>query len=282
MECLSVWCTFETHNWLIRFFVGDPAPNKHPLEYQALWLMRERSGTIPMETWNSFEKMHALAKERSINFATLCADEWKDPASPAVRRLVDRLLTLLDRSVSLQKSSKPFCKVPDLTTDGPKATGQPHRATIGLREGLLRPALPETAAAISRLGQLLWPRDDEQSLVARLLFLAVGLYIAIVPNKRIVLGEFYDIITAEDPCYSLAVVLDTKGNILSPLAFKLIVQWLNFERELQKRVVTYMTATLIECALSEENGSKGISEAMHISLKESVFTARPAYEGWFT
>ena len=74
MKRFTVNCTFsggETAPFHI--YVGEPAPSLHPLKFQSAWLLSRRSGTIPPEVMENFEKLHAIALENKVSFEELCA-----------------------------------------------------------------------------------------------------------------------------------------------------------------------------------------------------------------
>jgi hypothetical protein len=55
----------------IDIYLGQPAPDAHPLEQQAAWLLRERGGVIPEEVMDSMAALHAIALENGIPFVTV-------------------------------------------------------------------------------------------------------------------------------------------------------------------------------------------------------------------
>ncbi len=68
----TIPCDFGGQKAPFSIYVGSPKPNIHPLRYQAAWLTRERGGQIPSEVMESFEKLHAIAKENNVSFVELC------------------------------------------------------------------------------------------------------------------------------------------------------------------------------------------------------------------
>ncbi|NUR57569.1 MAG: DUF2610 domain-containing protein [Catenulispora sp.] len=74
MKKFTIPCDFNGVTAPFNIYIGEPSPEKHPLQYQAAWLSRERGGTIPQEVMDSFAKLHEIAKENGVSFEELCVN----------------------------------------------------------------------------------------------------------------------------------------------------------------------------------------------------------------
>lgn len=73
MEKFTIPCDRDGQKSSIDIAVGEPCSKRHPLHYQAQWLLTsERRGTIPPEVMDGFQKLHEIAKENGISFEELC------------------------------------------------------------------------------------------------------------------------------------------------------------------------------------------------------------------
>jgi hypothetical protein len=72
MKKFTIPCDFSGQKAPFNIYVGEPDPNKHPLQNQAYWLATERGGTVPPEVMDSFQKLHDIAKENGVSFEELC------------------------------------------------------------------------------------------------------------------------------------------------------------------------------------------------------------------
>ncbi|MEZ5139731.1 MAG: DUF2610 domain-containing protein [Acidimicrobiales bacterium] len=72
MKRFMVPCDFGGRKAPFPIYVGEPAPDVHPLEQQDAWLRRERGGSIPVEVMDSFAKLHAIALDNDVSFEDLC------------------------------------------------------------------------------------------------------------------------------------------------------------------------------------------------------------------
>jgi hypothetical protein len=68
----TIPCDFAGTKAPFNIYVGEPAPGVHPLQHQAYWLSTERSGTIPAEVMDSFQKLAEIARENGVSFEELC------------------------------------------------------------------------------------------------------------------------------------------------------------------------------------------------------------------
>jgi hypothetical protein len=71
MKKFTIPCIFPDSRAPFDVYVGEPAPDSHPLEQQAAWLLRERSGVIPSEVMNSFAKLLDIALTNNVSFEEL-------------------------------------------------------------------------------------------------------------------------------------------------------------------------------------------------------------------
>lgn len=72
MKKITIPCDFNGQKIPFPIYVGEPKPDKHPLQNQSSWLSSERGGSIPQEVMDSFEKLHTIAKENNVPFEDLC------------------------------------------------------------------------------------------------------------------------------------------------------------------------------------------------------------------
>lgn len=72
MKKISIPCDFNGQKIPFPIYVGEPRPDKHPLQNQSSWLSTERGGSIPQEVMDSFEKLHGISKENKVPFEDLC------------------------------------------------------------------------------------------------------------------------------------------------------------------------------------------------------------------
>jgi hypothetical protein len=72
LKKFSIPCDFAGVKAPFNIYVGEPRPDKHPLQHQSSWLTRERGGSIPAEVMDSFEKLHGISKENEVSFEELC------------------------------------------------------------------------------------------------------------------------------------------------------------------------------------------------------------------
>ena len=72
MKKFTIPCDFAGQQAPFNIYIGEPAPDKHPLQHQAHWLSVERGGTIPAEVMDSFSKLHEISKENGVSFEELC------------------------------------------------------------------------------------------------------------------------------------------------------------------------------------------------------------------
>jgi hypothetical protein len=72
MKKFTIPCDFNGQKHPFAVYVGLPRDDRHPLQNQAHWLSSEKGGNIPPEVMESFQKLHAIAKENDVVFEDLC------------------------------------------------------------------------------------------------------------------------------------------------------------------------------------------------------------------
>lgn len=72
MKRFTVPCDFNGQKYPFHVYVGEPHPQRHPLQHQAWWLSTIRGGTIPQDVMDSFERLHKIALENNVSFEDLC------------------------------------------------------------------------------------------------------------------------------------------------------------------------------------------------------------------
>jgi hypothetical protein len=72
MKRFTIPCDFNGTKYPFHVYVGEPHPQRHPLQFQAWWLSSVRGGTIPQEVMDSFERLHKIAQENNVSFEDLC------------------------------------------------------------------------------------------------------------------------------------------------------------------------------------------------------------------
>lgn len=72
MKRFTIPCDFGGQKHPFHVYIGEPHPQKHPLQNQAAWLSSERGGTIPQDVMDSFEKLFKISQENNVSFEDLC------------------------------------------------------------------------------------------------------------------------------------------------------------------------------------------------------------------
>lgn len=72
MKRFTVPCDFNGVKYPFHVYVGEPHPQRHPLQHQAWWVSTIRGGNIPQEVMDSFERLHKIAIENNVSFEDLC------------------------------------------------------------------------------------------------------------------------------------------------------------------------------------------------------------------
>lgn len=72
MKKFTIPCDFGGQTSPFEVYIGSPHPRKHPLHFQAAWLLRERGGVVPSDVMDSFQKLRGLATKNNVSFEELC------------------------------------------------------------------------------------------------------------------------------------------------------------------------------------------------------------------
>lgn len=72
MKRFTIPCDFGGQKHPFHVYIGEPHPQKHPLQNQSAWLSSERGGTIPQDVMDSFEKLFKISQENNVSFEDLC------------------------------------------------------------------------------------------------------------------------------------------------------------------------------------------------------------------
>ena len=72
MKRFTIPCDFGGKKHPFHVYIGEPAPQKHPLQQQNWWLSSERGGNIPQEVMDSFERLWKIAQDNNVSFEDLC------------------------------------------------------------------------------------------------------------------------------------------------------------------------------------------------------------------
>ena len=79
---------------------------------------------------------------------------------------------------------------------------------------------------VQKICNFLLPKQEFWSNEARALLTGIMLYLVADPNKPATLGEVVRTLRSDDVVYNLAVILDTMGNIIHPVAYMNIASYL--------------------------------------------------------
>jgi hypothetical protein len=72
MKRFTIPCQFGETKAPFHIYIGQPAPDCHPLKYQTAWLREDRGGVVPPEVLDSFARLLAIAVENNVSFEDLC------------------------------------------------------------------------------------------------------------------------------------------------------------------------------------------------------------------
>lgn len=97
---------------------------------------------------------------------------------------------------------------------------------------------------VQKIGNLLIPKQDFWENEARSLFVGVTLYLAAVPEKVTSFGEIVRTLRSDDVVYNLAVVLDTIGKQIHPVAYMNIAAFLQKADKERSGVVSTLNSRL--------------------------------------
>lgn len=97
---------------------------------------------------------------------------------------------------------------------------------------------------VQKISNLIMPERDFWNNEARSLFVAVTLYLIADPNKPQTFGEVTRTMRSDDVAYNLAVVLDTLGDVIHPVAYMNISAFLQKADKERSGVVSTMNSSL--------------------------------------
>uniref|UniRef100_A0A2C9KN55 Uncharacterized protein n=1 Tax=Biomphalaria glabrata TaxID=6526 RepID=A0A2C9KN55_BIOGL len=97
---------------------------------------------------------------------------------------------------------------------------------------------------VQKIANLLMPEQDFWVNEARSLFLGVVLYLIAVPDKIKSFGEVVRTMRSDDVTYNLAVVLDTIGKKIHPVAYMNIAAFLQKADKERSGVISTMNSSL--------------------------------------
>ena len=70
---LLIPCNFGDQTATVPVYVKQPKTDKHPIQFQANWLMTYRGGSVPQPIMDALEKLHNISKEHNIPLVDLCS-----------------------------------------------------------------------------------------------------------------------------------------------------------------------------------------------------------------
>ena len=72
MKKIVINCDFGGQMSPFTFYVGQPDKDKHPLNFQADWLGKERGGNVPPDVMEAITKLQELARKNDVPLEDLC------------------------------------------------------------------------------------------------------------------------------------------------------------------------------------------------------------------
>lgn len=72
MKRFTIPCDFNGTKHPFHVYIGEPKPDRHPLQHQSWWLSTIRGGTIPQDVMDSFDRLHKISMENNVSFEDLC------------------------------------------------------------------------------------------------------------------------------------------------------------------------------------------------------------------
>jgi hypothetical protein len=72
MKKFDIPCDFNGVRSPVAIYVGLPKDDHHPIQFQADWLSKVRSGTVPQEVMESLTKLRDIANKNGVSFEELC------------------------------------------------------------------------------------------------------------------------------------------------------------------------------------------------------------------
>ncbi|WP_339040545.1 DUF2610 domain-containing protein [Candidatus Lariskella endosymbiont of Hedychridium roseum] len=71
LKKFDIPCFFNGAKQTIAVFLGDSAPDHHPLHFQAEWITKDKGGQIPQDIMETVAKIQDLAKRSNVPFMDL-------------------------------------------------------------------------------------------------------------------------------------------------------------------------------------------------------------------
>lgn len=106
------------------------------------------------------------------------------------------------------------------------------------------PKMGQMVDDVQKIANLLLPEQEFWQNEARSLFLGVALYLIAVPEKPTTFGEVVRTLRSDDVVYNLAVVLDTIGKQLHPVAYMNIAAFLQKADKERSGVLSTLNSAL--------------------------------------
>ncbi len=97
---------------------------------------------------------------------------------------------------------------------------------------------------VQKIGNLIMPEKEFWNNEARSLFVGVLLYLIADPNKNASFGEVVRVMRSDDVVYNLAVVLDTMGQDIHPVAYMNLAAFLQKADKERSGVISTMNSSL--------------------------------------
>ena len=125
---------------------------------------------------------------------------------------------------------------------------------------------------VQKIANLLMPEQDFWVNEARSLFLGVALYLLAVPGKVKSFGEVVRTMRTDDVVYNLAVVLDTMGKDIHPVAYMNIAAFLQKAEKERSGVISHMNSSLELWANPLIDAATATSDFNFMDFKRSLHT----------
>jgi len=97
---------------------------------------------------------------------------------------------------------------------------------------------------VQKIANLLLPEQEFWQNEARSLCVGVMLYLLAVPDRDASFGELVRVLRSDDVVYNLAVVLDTMGNLIHPVAYMNIAAFLQKAEKERSGVISTLNSSL--------------------------------------
>lgn len=97
---------------------------------------------------------------------------------------------------------------------------------------------------IQKIANFLLPKQDIWNNNARLLFAGIVLYLVADKTRKKTIGEVVRVLQSDDVAYNLAVILDTMGNVIHPVAYMNLAAFLQKADKERSGVVSTAISTM--------------------------------------